>query len=122
MFDLARFHQRAVCIFERSLGITEQPPGHCTKGQARYPKVLAKSRHQSPVLGGAVKGERFIVVRFGLNEVPHQRKRTRHGAVSNHARYRRPFLLAKRQKPRCELSRNVTIEVYEIDDPLAKES
>src|SRR5207245_1091190 len=25
------------------------------------------------------------------------------------------------QKPRCELSRNVTIEVYEIDDPLAKE-
>ena len=74
------------------------------------------------MLGGAVKGERFIVVRSGLNEVPHQRERTRHGAVSNHARYRRSLLLAKRQKPRCELSRNVTVEVYEIDDPLAKES
>jgi hypothetical protein len=42
--------------------------------------------------------------------------------VSNHERHRRSLLLAKRQKSRCELSRNVTIEIYEIDDPLAKES
>ena len=34
----------------------------------------------------------------------------------------RPLLLAKCQKPRRELARNVTIEAYEIDDPLAKES
>jgi hypothetical protein len=121
MFDLARFHERAVRIFERSLGITEQPKEHCAKAQARHPEVLAKSRHQSPVLGGAVKRERFIVVRFGLNEVPHKRERTRHGAVSNHERYRGPLLLAKGQKPRCELSRNVPIEAYEIDDPLAKQ-
>jgi hypothetical protein len=73
------------------------------------------------VLGGAVKGEGFIVVRSSLNEVPHKRERTRHGAVSNHERYRRPLLLAERQKPHCELSRNVTIEAYEIDNPLAKE-
>jgi hypothetical protein len=73
------------------------------------------------VLGGAVKGERFIVVRSSPNKVPHKRERTRHGAVSNQERYRRSLLLAKGQKPRSELSRNVTIEAYEIDDPLAKE-
>ena len=73
------------------------------------------------MLGGTVKGERFIVVRSSRNEISHKRERTPHGAVSNHERYRRPLLLAQDQKPRRELSRNVTIEAYEIDDPLAKE-
>ncbi|MET0709630.1 MAG: hypothetical protein ABWY82_22715 [Tardiphaga sp.] len=120
MFDLARFHERAVCIPERSLGITEQPRGHRTKSEARYPQVLAKSRHQSPVLVGAVKSEGFVVVRFGINEVPDQRQRTPHGAVSDHPGYRSPVLLAKGEEPRREPLRNVAIEVDEIDDPLAE--
>ncbi len=74
------------------------------------------------MLGGAVKGERFIVVRSGRS--------TRFPiSASVLAMVRCPImsgtaallLLAKRQKPRCELPRNVAIEVYEIDDPLAKE-
>ena len=54
MLDLARFRQRAVRVVERRLGITEQPQGQRTEGQARYPEVLAKSRHQSPVRGRAI--------------------------------------------------------------------
>src|SRR5262245_13257708 len=60
-------------------------------------------------------------MRLGVNEVAPQRERTCHGAVSDHARYRRSLFLTNRQKPRCELSRHITIEVYEIDDPLAKQ-
>src|SRR5262249_42208350 len=112
---------RGVCTFECSFGIAEQPQEHRTKGQARHPEVLAKSRHQSPVLGDAVKGECFVVVHFGSNEVSHKCESTPHGAVSNHQRHHAALLPAKGQKPGCELSRNVTIEAYEIEDPLAKE-
>src|SRR3978361_1196927 len=60
-------------------------------------------------------------MRSSLNEFPHKREGTRHGAVSDHERHRSPLLLAKDQKSRSELSRSVTIETYKIDDPLAKE-
>ena len=73
------------------------------------------------MLGRAIKGERFIVVRSSVNEVPYKRERASHGTVPNHERYRRSLLFTERKKPRCELSRNVTIKADEIDDPLAKE-
>ena len=73
------------------------------------------------MLGGAVEAECFVVVHSGPGEVPMNAACSPWCGVQPSA-HRAPLLPAQRQKPRCELVRNVTIEAYEIDDPLAKQA
>jgi len=72
----------------------------------------AKSRHQSPLLGRALRVSALLILRSRPQRCPVNASVLPWCSVSQPSRYRRASFSPRARNSRCELSRNVAIEAY----------
>src|SRR5262249_4006531 len=119
--DLARFLERAACVYERGIRIAEHPQRPRSVGQCCYPDVLAKSGGQETMLGRIIKCDRAVEMRSPFCKGARMQHGTHH-AMPDHERNRCRLLLRERQELARQLAQSVALERTEARGPEAEKN